>query len=428
MSLRYLLFLCSLSTVLSGYTGGQPSAKNTLPETAVSVPAGTVDAADAAGTSASIQGPLDAAGTAASIQSAIDAANGGAVNLPPGKYLLGTTSLRMKTGVGLQCADPVHTLLFYEGNAAAVIFDSVISASLTNCQIRLDGTSAAQAIRITNQTSDTMWNTINNVMVVNSSSREPVPGQIGLQLIGVARHALYWNTVQNLHIVNTETGVQVTDAPGFSETGPNDNTFIGVTVHHCKTGMEISNHATENRVFGLSGSASGLTDENTLLVVGDASGAPANFNMIFGLVSDQGAVGRAWIINKGITDTLIIGTDQSGKTSVDLGTNSLIERLGAGTSTIKLPQLTGGALPKHLRAKLGCFTPSVAGGTCTSVPLNWSAPFSDTNYTVSCTLIPTAGQPRILGVQQSAKSITVTIITDKAAASTGSVNCIAVHD
>lgn len=412
---RHLLFLCSLSTVLSSYSGGRSPAKDYFRETSVSVQAGTSDAAGMAG-------------TAASIQVALDAAQGGTVNLPPGKYLLGTTSLRMKTGVGLQCADPVHTLLFYEGNAAAVLFDSVISASLSNCQIRLDGTTAAQAIRITNQTADTMWNTINNVMVVNSSSHEPVPGQIGLQLIGIAKHALYWNTVQNLHIVNTETGVQVTDGPGFSETGPNDNTFIGLTVHHCKTGMEISNHATENRVFGLSGSASGLTDENTLLVVGDTTGAPANFNMIFGLVSDQGAAGRAWIINKGVADTLIIGTDQSGKPSVDLGTNSVIERLGAGTSTLKLPQLTGEAFPKHLRAKLGCTTPSVAGGTCTSLPLNWSTPFADTNYTVSCTLIPIAGQPRILGLHQNAKSITVTIITDKAAASTGSVSCIAVHD
>jgi hypothetical protein len=414
--------------VLSGYTGGQPLAKNNLPETAVSVPADTVDTADATGTTAWIQGPLDAAGTAASIQAAIDALQGGTVNLPPGKYALGTTGLRMKTGVGLQCADPIHTLLFYEGNAAAVLFDSVISASLTNCQIRLDGTTAAQAIRITNQTSDTMWNTINNVLVVNSSSAAPVPGQIGLQLIAVAKHALYWNAVENLHIVNTETGVQVTNVPGFAETGPNDNTFTGVTVHHCKTGMEISNHATENRVFGLSGSASGLTDENTLLLVGDTTGAPANFNMIFGLVSDQGPAGRAWIINKGVTDTLVIGTDQSGKTSVDLGTNSLIERVGAGTSTLKVPQLTSSALPKHLQSKLGCTTAAVIAATCTSPPLKWSNAFADANYTVSCTLYPTSGQPHIASIQQASGSITVTIATDKAVGSTGSVSCIAVHN
>jgi hypothetical protein len=370
----------------------------------------------------------NAAGTSTTIQAAIDAASGGTVNLPPGKYLLGTSSVLMRTGVGLQCADPVHTLLFYEGNSAAIVFDSVIAASLTNCQIRMDGTTSGQAIRITNQTSDTMWNVVNNVTVVNSSSPLPVPGQIGVQITAVAKHALYWNTVQNLHVVNMETGVQLTDAPGFSETGPNDNTFIGLTLHHCKVGLEISNHATENRVFGLSGSASGLTDENTLLVVGDPSGAPANFNMIFGLVSDQGVAGRAWLINKGVSNTLVIGTDQSGKASKDLGANSVIERLGGGSSSLKLPQLSGGALPKHLRAKVGCSTPAVAGAVCTSPALSWSSPFVDSNYTVSCTVFPTAGLPRILSIQQNPKSITVTITTDRAVMSTGAVSCIAVHD
>lgn len=367
-------------------------------------------------------------GTAASIQAAIDAAPGGTVNLLPGTYALGTTGVRMRTGVGLQCADPIHTLLFYEGSGAAVLFDSVIEASLTNCQIRMDGTTGGQAIRMTNQTSDTMWNVVSNVMVVNTSSPSPVPGQIGVQITAAAKHALYWNTIQNLHVVNMDTGVQLTDAPGFSDTGANDNTLFGLTLHHCKVGLEISNHATENHVFGLSGSASGLTDDSTLLVVGDSSGAPANYNMIFGLVSDQGAAGRAWIINKGASNTLVIGTNQSGKPSTDSGTNSIIEQLGAGTSTLKVPQLASGTLPKHLQSKLGCTTSAVIAATCTSAPLNWSSAFADANYTVSCTLYPTSGQPHIASIQKGAASITVTIANDKAIASTGSVSCIGVHN
>jgi hypothetical protein len=371
---------------------------------------------------------VGAAASADAIQAAINAAQGGTVSLPAGTYSLGSTSLLMKTGVGLQCSDPIHTLLVYDGSGAAVIFDSVIAASLSNCQIRMTGTTGAQAIRFANVTSDTMWNSLNNIIINNQSGQDPVAGQIGLQMIATAKHAMYWNTVQNLHVVNLDVGIQLMDGPGFSETGPNDNTFIGITVHHCKVGMEISNHATENRVFGLSGSASGLTVENTLLTVGDPGGAPANFNMIYGLVSDQGVAGRSWFIYKGVSNTLISGTDQSGKPTVDLGTSTLIERLGAGTSSIKLPQLSGSAYPKHLRAKVGCATPATSGATCTGPELTWSAPFTDTQYTASCTMIPTLGQPRILGMQQSAKGIKVTIVTDRAVSSSGTVSCIAIHD
>jgi len=125
---------------------------------------------------------------------------------------------------------------------------------------------------------------------------------------------------------------------------------------------------------------------------------------------------------------LISGTDQSGKASMDLGVNSLIERVGAGPSSIKLPLLTGTAYPRHLRGKVGCTTPATAGSSCTGPQLTWSIPFSDLLYTTSCTLIPTAGQPRILAVQQSLKGVSVTIVTDRAVASTGTVSCIAVHD
>jgi hypothetical protein len=150
--------------------------------------------------------------------------------------------------------------------------------------------------------------------------------------------------------------------------------------------------------------------------------------MIYGLVSDQGAGGRAWIVNKGVSNTLISGTEQSGRPSIDLGTNSIIERLGAGTSFLKLPQLTGASYPKHLRANVRCFTPARSGGTCTGPLLAWSTPFADAKYTASCTLIATAGQPRIFGLQQIPKGINVTIVTDRAVASTGTVSCIAIHD
>lgn len=362
------------------------------------------------------------------IQGSINASPGGTVVLPSGIYLLGSTSLHMKSGVTLQCADPVSTQLWYEGTDAALIFDSVTSAGVSNCQIRLTGSLPALGIRFSNVTADTTWNNINNLLILSVAATTPIVGQIGVQMIGTAKHAMYWNTLQSVHVLNMDIGIQLTDAAGFSDTGPNDNTFIGITVHHCRTGMELSRNATENKIFGLSGSSSGLTENNVLLVIGDPAGSPANFNMIYGLVSDQGTTGQAWLINKGVSNTLISGTDQSGRAAIDQGSNTVIERLGGGASSLKIPQILGGASLKHLRLKVGCTTAAASAATCTGPRLLWPTPFVDSNYTVSCSLSPLTGQPHIISVQQNPFGITVTIASDRAVASTGIANCIAVHD
>jgi hypothetical protein len=342
--------------------------------------------------------------------------------VPSGVYRLGSKSLRMRTGSTLECANPETTILTYEGSGSAIIFDSVSGATLTNCQIRVLSKGPAQAIIFQNTTGDNKWNLIRHVAAQGAQTELPVPGQVGLLFEASTSKALYWNVVEFLVTMNLDVGVKLTNAGEFALNGANDNTFMAITSHHCRIGMEISKHATENRVFGLSGSASGYSRENTLLIVGDQTRTPADFNMIFGLVSDQGTHGQAWRIYPGVQDTYIHGTDQSGIGSVDIGSNSVIERIGAGASSYKVPNL------QHMRRPVGCTTRRSTGDSCTSPEFHWPAPFPNPNYTLTCTLSQVSGQPHIVGTHQTRFGFTVTIGNDRAEKSTGDVHCIAIAD
>jgi hypothetical protein len=355
------------------------------------------------------------------------------VFVPAGVYRLGSRNIRMRTGSTLECSNPETTVLIYEGTDAAIIFDSVSHATLANCQIRLLGKGPARAIAFQNSTGDNKWNLIRHVSVQGAPLAEPVPHQIGLSFEASTKHALYWNVVEFLAAMNLDIGVKLSNLHSFSANGANDNTFIAVSAHHCRIGMEISRYSTENRVFGLSGSASGYSRENTLLIVGDEEHAPADFNMIFGLVSDQGTRGQAWNIQKGVQDTYIQGTDQSGIAPIDLGSNTVIERIGDGPSAFAVPQLKS-KMPQppssvqHLRTAVGCSTRPVSGAACTSREFRWSVPFANADYTLSCTLSDVSGQPHIVGTHQTRFGFTVTIANDRAAASTAFVQCLAVGD
>ena len=94
---------------------------------------------------------------------------------------------------------------------------------------------------------------------------------------------------------------------------------------------------------------------------------------------------------------------------------------------------------KHIRfaGNLGgtCPTGGAAGNACTSGNINWTTPFADNNYTVTCTLNGAmTGQPHIVSTtyQAAGAGITITIAADTAVAAnvapTGFTDCIAVHD
>jgi hypothetical protein len=379
------------------------------------------------------ENPVRVARTVSAIEQALGDPAVDRVFVPAGVYRLGSKSLRMRTGSNLECASPATTVLIYEGTGAAIIFDSISYATLARCQIRMLGKGRAQAIIFQNTTGDNKWNLVRNIFVQGAQLEQGAPLQIGLLFEASTKYALYWNVVDFFVAMNVDVGISMRNAGTFSANGANDNTFMTITAHHCRIGMEISRYATENKVFGLSGSASGYAGENTLLVVGDETHAPADFNMIFGLVSDQGTHGRAWNIYKGVQNTYIQGTDQSGIGSADAGSNSVIERIGGGSSTFAIPELrTNKALAsspvKHVRAAVGCSTRALAAAACTSREMRWNRPFPNAEYTLSCTLSDVSGQPHIIGTHQTSYGFTVTIANDQPVASTGTVNCIAIGD
>ena len=87
---------------------------------------------------------------------------------------------------------------------------------------------------------------------------------------------------------------------------------------------------------------------------------------------------------------------------------------------------------KHKRfpAPLGgsCPTSSSAGSACTSAVLKWTTPFPDNNYTASCTLTSTTGQPHISGLNKQPSGITLTIASDTSAPADAGADCVAIHD
>src|SRR5689334_14245848 len=103
--------------------------------------------------------------TAEEIEKALSNSSVDRVFVPAGVYRLGSKSLRMRTGSTLECANPETTVLLYEGQGAAIIFDSVVHATLANCQVRVLTKAPARAIAFQNTTGDNKWNWLRHVSV-----------------------------------------------------------------------------------------------------------------------------------------------------------------------------------------------------------------------------------------------------------------------
>jgi len=122
----------------------------------------------------------------------------------------------------------------------------------------------------------------------------------------------------------------------------------------------------------------------------------------------------------------------------DAGTGShkvVFNTNGTSSSWLPGPGLApdGPALKhKRFQAPLGgsCPTAASADAVCTSGNLNWTTPFADDNYTVSCTLTSPVGQPHISSYAKQAggAGIKLTIAADTAAPTDAGADCIAVHD
>jgi hypothetical protein len=107
-------------------------------------------------------------------------------------------------------------------------------------------------------------------------------------------------------------------------------------------------------------------------------------------------------------------------TSSDMVVMKGIAANGMGLKHKRFPPSLGG----------NCPSPARVGATCTSASLVWDSPFVDNNYTVSCTLDHSVGQPHISNVEKlpSGAGITATIVASTADAADGGLECIAIHD
>jgi hypothetical protein len=84
---------------------------------------------------------------------------------------------------------------------------------------------------------------------------------------------------------------------------------------------------------------------------------------------------------------------------------------------------------KHKRVT-GCTTGAVLGNNCETT-VTWTTAFPDANYTPVCNLLGPATLGHLGAISTSAiaaASVKVQTVTDTAAAITGTINCIAVHD
>jgi hypothetical protein len=111
---------------------------------------------------------------------------------------------------------------------------------------------------------------------------------------------------------------------------------------------------------------------------------------------------------------------------------------GAGLQLNNLPPVTSkfnagisndGPGFKHKRVT-GCTTGAVSGNNCETT-VTWTTAFADANYTPVCTLLGAATLGHLGAISTSAiaaASVKVQTVTDTAAAITGTINCIAVHD
>jgi len=86
----------------------------------------------------------------------------------------------------------------------------------------------------------------------------------------------------------------------------------------------------------------------------------------------------------------------------------------------------GGGL-KHLRVA-SCATAGTVGATCDTT-VTWTTTFADTNYTASCSITGVTNQPRLISLPtKTGAALTVRIEAATAAAASGTIECVGIHD
>lgn len=82
---------------------------------------------------------------------------------------------------------------------------------------------------------------------------------------------------------------------------------------------------------------------------------------------------------------------------------------------------------KHVRVS-ACTTAATALASCNNT-ISWGTAFADNSYSVTCSILATSGHPAVGSLfSQTAASVGVQIFTYASDASTGTVECTAVHD
>ncbi|HEX3156807.1 MAG TPA: hypothetical protein VHV32_19415 [Candidatus Angelobacter sp.] len=271
--------------------------------------------------------------------------SGGHFFLSQGVYAQSANHITLKSGQELIGAGQFATTITCTGAGACITLDSTTTAVVEDLQVQIDTNAAALCLDMQNTTADSKWNRILGVQC-QTSSGTLTAGQIGFRMMASTNFALYWNTFVAVQALNLETGFQLTNLGAFTTNGTNDNKFYSLSCHFFTTCMSITKFATENQIYGLTGSASGNVANNTLLVVGNSSSA-ANWNAVYGLVADTGTGGQAYQITSGVSHTLLDDVvDAAGRASTNAGTATIIHGFRNAASQADLyPNGTAGNPP-----------------------------------------------------------------------------------
>lgn len=267
-----------------------------------------------------------------SVQAALDDSLYGGAQLGAATYALGATGITIASGKELLGVNRNSSILTYTGTGCAVTLDSTDSALLRNIGIRVNSTSStARGICFKNTTADSKWNRIENVTVFQTHQSTPISGQVGLDFVySTSPHAMYWNHVQQVTLGTWDKSIRLLGSVSATN-GPNANTFVDVMSYQQEHGVSLEAYATENVFLSLfcSGSGYGGTD---CIKIGDGTN-PTNFNMFYGVTSDQGAGPVTYTVAANAVRNSLFVNSQSSGAGTDGGTGTVIQ--DALTSTLK---------------------------------------------------------------------------------------------
>jgi len=228
--------------------------------------------------------------------------------------------------------------------------------------------------------------------------------------------------------------------------GPADGIFLeayqsgNVLNNLVSTNIVVGN--TRNGIFlNFPVPGTGLMSQNQVI------GNQLLSNALYGFVTDGGCCGGGvfdnYVVNNvalgnaagQVVDLGSTGGIYSNKTSstqlFDVSTSIYGNKIPTSMFTVSMTGIsndTGGL--KHKRFGPSCKTAASTGAVCTST-YNWTTPFADANYTVTCSLTGSiTGTPAMVGMRsKQPASIGVTIASmTGSSASASEVDCIAVHD